>query len=75
MVLGDFNARVGVLKTDADQWHGVLGKHGLDERSEAGEDYLQLCLESAVSDEHLVPEEDHPLWNMDASSNEDVART
>ena len=43
MVLGDFNARVGVLKSDEEEWRGVVGKHGLDERNEVGEDFLQFC--------------------------------
>ena len=37
VVLGDFNARVGVLKPGEDSWHGVIGRHGLDERNLAGE--------------------------------------
>lgn len=43
MILGDFNARVGVLKTGDDLWHGVIGKHGIDERNLAGEELLQFC--------------------------------
>ena len=43
MVLGDFNARVGVLKPAEEQWQGVLGRHDLDERSAAGEDFMQFC--------------------------------
>ena len=31
VVLGDFNARVGVQKPDDDAWSGVIGKHGIDE--------------------------------------------
>ena len=42
-VLGDFNARVGVLKAGNDEWHGVLGKHGLDECNEEDDDFLQFC--------------------------------
>ena len=37
VVLGDFNARVGVLKPREDSWHGVIERHGLDERNLAGE--------------------------------------
>ena len=43
VVLGDFNARVGVLKPDDDLWHGVIGRHGIDERNLAGEEFLQFC--------------------------------
>ena len=43
VVLGDFNARVGVLKPGEDSWHGVIGRHGLDERNLAGEEFLQFC--------------------------------
>ena len=43
VVLGDFNARVGVLKPDEEEWGGIVGKHGLDERNEAGEEFMQFC--------------------------------
>ena len=43
VVLGDFNARVGVLGQSDDLWHEVIGKHGLDERNLAGENFLQFC--------------------------------
>ena len=43
MLLGDFNARAGVLGSDEECWRGVVGRHGLDERNEAGEELLQLC--------------------------------
>ena len=33
MILGDFNARVGVWKTDEKEWRGLIGKHGLEERN------------------------------------------
>ena len=42
-MLGDFNARVGVLKDGEEEWQGVIGKHGLDERNEVGEEFLQFC--------------------------------
>ena len=32
-MLGDFNARVGVLDTGNNLWQGVIGKHGLSERN------------------------------------------
>ena len=37
------NARVGVLKAGKEEWQRVVGKHGLDERNETGEDFLQFC--------------------------------
>ena len=43
VVLGDFNARVGVLKAGDDSWRGVIRKHGIDERNLAGEEFLQFC--------------------------------
>ena len=49
MVLGDFNARVGVLKPDEEHWQGVLGRHSLDERNAAGEDFLQFCAMNQLS--------------------------
>ena len=43
VLLGDFNARVGVLKLGEEECQGVVGKHGLDERNEAGEVFMQFC--------------------------------
>lgn len=43
VVLSDFSARVGVLKQSDGLWHEVIGKHGLDERNLAGENFLQFC--------------------------------
>ncbi len=34
---------MGVLKPDEEEWRGVVGKHGLDERNEAGEEFLEFC--------------------------------
>ncbi len=44
VLLGDFNARVGMLKPNEEEWRGVLVKHGLDERNEAGEQLMQVCV-------------------------------
>ena len=41
--LGDFNAKVGVLKQGDQMWHGTVGRHGLDERNAAGEEFLWFC--------------------------------
>ncbi len=32
-----------MLKPNEEEWRGVLGKHGLDERNEAGEQLMQVC--------------------------------
>jgi len=42
LILGDFNAHVGVFD-DNETWTGVLGKHGIGVRNSAGEDLLQFC--------------------------------
>ena len=36
VMLGDFNARVGVLDRGNDLWQGVIGKHGLSELNFVG---------------------------------------
>ena len=43
VLLGDINARVGVLVPDEECWRDVVGRHGLDQWNEAGEELLQLC--------------------------------
>ena len=43
VVLGDFNARVGVLDQDSDLWRGILGRHGMIERKLAGHELLEFC--------------------------------
>ena len=43
VVLGDFNARVGVLDQDSDLWRGILGRHGMIERNLAGHELLEFC--------------------------------
>ena len=65
---------MGVLKSDEEEWRGVLRKQGLDEWNEAGEKLLYTALwsESADSNEYLVPEEGHLLWHLDASSHKAV---
>ena len=42
-LLGDFNARVGVADSNDSLWSNVIGRHGLDERNLAGEEFLQVC--------------------------------
>ena len=45
IVLGDFNARVGKLDIGSEDntWVGTLGRHGLQERNEAGEELQEVC--------------------------------
>ena len=43
VLLGDFNARVGRRDPENDLWRGTLGVHGLDERNDAGEEFLEFC--------------------------------
>ena len=42
LLIGDFNARVGVRNSN-DSLSNVIGRHGLDERNLAGEKFLQVC--------------------------------
>ena len=39
VMLGDFNARVGMLDTGNNLWQGVIGKHGLSERNFVVEEF------------------------------------
>ena len=43
MMLGDFNARVGVFHPADGLWHGTIGRHEIAERNHAGEEFLQFC--------------------------------
>ena len=43
ILVGDFNARVGVFNPQDELRHGVVSKHGIKERNLAGEEYLQFC--------------------------------
>ena len=43
MMLGDFNARVGVFDPAEGLWHGTIGSHGIVKRNLAGEEFLQFC--------------------------------
>ena len=42
VMLGDFNARVGVLDIGNDLGQGVIGKHGLSEYNFVGEEFLEF---------------------------------
>ena len=48
ILLGDFNARVGVLDHN-DLWSGVLGRYGLSEQNIAGEELLGFCASNVFS--------------------------
>ena len=43
LLLGDFNAHVGKLSSEDDDWREVRGLHGLGTCNEAGEQLLELC--------------------------------
>ena len=72
LLLGDFNARVGVLGSDEEQCQGIMGKHGLDDRNEAGE-VTVLCIESVDSYEYLVRKEECLLWHLGTPGYQTVA--
>ena len=43
ILLGDFNARVGVFNHQNNLWRGVVGRYGIEERNHSGENFLQFC--------------------------------
>ena len=43
VMLGDFNARVGMFDPADGLWHKTIGRYGLVERNHAGEELLQFC--------------------------------
>lgn len=49
IVLGNFNARVGVLEEKNGLWRGVIGRHGLQDRNHAGEELLEFCAINELS--------------------------
>ena len=49
LMLGDFNARVGVLDQVSDVWQGVLGRYGKSERNLAGVELLEFCAVNELS--------------------------
>ena len=47
LMLGDLNAHVGVRDRSSELWSDVLGCFGIDDRNQAGEDFLhQHCYSS-----------------------------
>ena len=61
VMLGDFNARVGVLDTGNNLWQGVIGKHGLSVI------FGILCIKSVLNHEYLVPKEENLSRNHPAT--------
>ena len=49
VLLGDFNARVGSRGLDNDMWSDVVGKHGIDDKNEAGDHLLDFCATNELS--------------------------
>ena len=43
VMLGDFNARVGMFDPADGLWHKTIGRYGLAERYRAGQELLQFC--------------------------------
>ena len=43
IMLGDFNARVGMSDSENDPWAGVRGRHSTTDVNEAGEEFLEFC--------------------------------
>ena len=48
--LGDFNVQVGRRDPESDLWWEILGVHGLDERNDAGEQFLEFCATNQLDD-------------------------
>ena len=75
--LGDFNARMGVLKQGDEMWDETIGRHGLDGRNAVREEFLHFCAlnQLTVMNISRVPEEKHlhVLRHLDASSNKSVS--
>lgn len=65
IVLGDFNVRVGVLDCSNGLWRDILGRHGMKEKNQAGEELLEFY---AVNDnEHVVSKEGNISMYLDPS--------
>ena len=43
VMLGDFDASVGMFDPADGLWHRTISRHGLAERNRAGEELLQFC--------------------------------
>ena len=42
IIVGDFNARVGSMERDDDEWSGVRGPHGFGSVNDAGKELLSF---------------------------------
>ena len=42
IIVGDFNARVGSMERDEDEWSGVRGPHGFGSVNDAGKELLSF---------------------------------
>ena len=49
VILGDFNAQVGILEQGSDLWQEVLGRYGKNERNLAGAELLEFCAVNEMS--------------------------
>jgi len=59
VLLGDFNARVGVLGPDEEGWRGVIGPHGLARSCCSFVQWNQI-----KNHEHLVQKDKYALWDL-----------
>ena len=48
VILGDFNARVGVFNPVDGLWSGTIGRLGIAERNQAYEEFLQFCVSNQL---------------------------
>ena len=62
---------MGVLKPGEKEWQGVVGKYGLDERNEAGEELIQFCAlnQLTVMNTWFQKKNIYILWHLDAPCN------
>ena len=64
VMLGDFNARVGMFDPADGLWHKTIGRYGLAERNHAREELLQFCKLDQLT--VLFREEVDTSWNLGA---------
>ena len=69
VMLGDFNARVGMFDPADGLWHGTIGGYGLAERNRAGEELLQFCELNQLALLNTYPEEVDTSWNLGTPSH------
>ena len=49
ILVADFNSGVGRREVESDLWRGTLRIHGLEERNEAGEEFLEFCTSNRLT--------------------------